>query len=206
MSANRRERSFWADEAGASMAEFGLVAGTLVLVLMGVLDFGTAFWQYNQATKALQLGARLAAVSDPVSSDLKTYDGTSSTVFPGDAMPYFERRCSGAKSTCTNGTFDAAALNAIVYGRGATSCPATPQRLPGMCSAFPRLRPRNVAIDYIQTGLGFAGRPGGSAPTITVRLTGMTYDFIVLNRMLRLPPLSMSGLSVTTTAEDMSGG
>ncbi len=187
------------------MAEFGLIASVVILVLLGTLDFGVAFWQWNQATKALQLGARLAATSDPVSSDLKTWDGTSGSVAPGDPMPYFERRCSGATATCANGTFDATALNTIVYGRGQTSCPATPTGLPGMCSVFPRVKPQNVAIDYVQTGMGFAGRPGGPVPTITLRLVGMTYDFLVLNRLLHLPRLSMANLSVTTTAEDMAG-
>jgi hypothetical protein len=74
-----------------------------------------------------------------------------------------------------------------------------------MCSLFPSIRPQNVVVEYLHTGLGYAGRPGGPVPTITLRLTGLSYQFVVLNGLLRYTPLTMSGLSATATAEDMAG-
>ena len=76
-----------------------------------------------------------------------------------------------------------------------------------MCQLFPRITPQNVIVEYThkQPGLGFAGRPGGPLPSITVRLTGLTFDFVVLDKMLGLPQISMSGLAATATAEDLSG-
>jgi Flp pilus assembly protein TadG len=201
----RHRRSFRRDQRGATAVEFGLIGGMLILTLMGIVDFANAYWQWNRAAKAVQLGVRLASVSDPVSSDLKTYDGTSTTVFPGDDMPAFQRVCTGATATCTNGTYDATAMNTLVYGRGNTACPATPGVMPGMCNLFPSIRPQNVIVEYLQTGLGYAGRPGGPVPTITLRLTGLSYRFIVLNALLRYTPITMSGLSATATAEDISG-
>jgi hypothetical protein len=177
----------------------------VILTLMGIVDFANAYWQWNRAAKAVHLGVRLASVSDPVSSDLKTYDGTSSTVFPGDDMPAFQRVCTGATASCAGGTYDATAMNTLVYGRGNTACPASPGPLPGMCSLFPAIRPQNVVVEYLQTGLGYAGRPGGPVPTITLRLTGLSYQFVVLNGLLRYTPITMSGLSATATAEDMAG-
>lgn len=204
-SSRRRVRSLVRDDQGAVAVEFGLVGGTFILILMGILDLGGAYWQWNEATKALQLGVRLASVSDPVSSDLKTLDGVSLGASPGDPMPYFERKCSGQTTSCTNGTYDVAAMNTLVYGRGQTSCPAAAQSFPAMCQIFARVQPRNLVVEYVQTGLGFAGRPGGPVPTITLRLTGLDYNFVVLNGLLGLPPIPMSGLSATATAEDMSG-
>jgi len=198
-------RSLWRDPGGAVAVEFGLVGSLFILLLFGILEFGTAFWQWNQATKAVQLGVRLAAVSNPVSSDLKAMTGVSGTVEEGDPMPYFQRICSGASRTCSGGTYDETAMKTLVYGRGNTSCPATRQRYPAMCQIFPRIRPENVVVEYTQTGLGFAGRPGGPLPSITVRLTGLAFNFIVLNTMLGLPTISMSGLAATATAEDLSG-
>lgn len=200
-----RARSLLQDDSGGAAVEFGLVGGTFILILMGILDFGSAYWQWNQATKALQLGVRLAAVSDPVSSDLKTFDGTSLGAEPGDPMPAFRRLCSGAQATCSNGTYDAGAMNTIVYGRGNSSCPTGTQSFPPMCQIFPRIGPKNVTVEYVQTGLGFAGRPGGPVPTIIVRLAGLNYDFAVLNGLLGLPSIPMSGLSASATAEDLSG-
>jgi len=201
-----RRRSFWRDPSGAAAVEFGLIGMIFITLLFGMVEFGTAYWQWNQAAKALQLGVRLAAVSNPVSSDLSTFTGLSSTVEEGDPMPYFQRICSGKAATCSGGgTYSAAAMRTIVYGRGNTACPKTPQRYPAMCQIFSRITPQNVIVEYTQTGLGFAGRPGGPLPSITVRLTGIEFDFVVLNNLLGLPKIPMSGLSATATAEDLRG-
>lgn len=209
MSASRhplRTPSLWRDRSGTAAVEFGLIGGFFITLLVGLMEFGTAYWQWNQAAKALQLGVRLAAVSDPVSSDLKAMTGLSANVEEGDPMPYFKRTCSGASQTCSDGTYDTAAMQTIVYGRGNTACPTAVQRYPAMCQMFPRLSPQNVIVEYEQTGLGFAGRLGGPLPSITVRLTGIDFDFVVLDSLLGLPFLSMSSLSVTALAEDMRGG
>jgi hypothetical protein len=195
----------WRDASGAVAVEFGLVGSMFIVMLFGLMEFGTALWQWNQASKALQLGVRLATVSDPVSSDLKTMTGVSGTVEEGDPMPYYQRICSGASKTCSGGTFDEKALQTLLYGPGNTSCPTTTQRFPAMCQLFPRVRPENVIVEYTHTGLGFAGRPGGPLPTITVRLVGLDFDFVVLDELLGLTKVSMSGLNASATAEDMSG-
>ena len=201
----RRPGAFRDDARGATTVEFGIVASVLFTILFGIVDFGYAFWQWSSASKALQLGVRLAAVSDPVSSDLKTMTGLSASVQDGDPMPYYQRVCSGASKTCTGGTFDQTALNTLVYGRGNASCPTTAQSYAPMCRIFPRIKPENVRVEYVHTGLGYAGRPGGPIPTITVSLTGLTFDFIILNGFLGLPSIPMSGLTATATAEDLSG-
>jgi Flp pilus assembly pilin Flp len=201
----RRKLSSWRDQSGAVAVEFGLIGGIFIVLLMGMIDVGQAFWQFNQATKALHVGVRLAAVSDPISSDLKTMTGISGTVEEGDPMPYFQRVCNGATRSCSGGAYDAAAMNTIVYGRGNAACPTTPQAYPAMCQIFPRVQPQNVVVEYTQTGLGFAGRPGGPVPTITVRLTGLDFNFTVLNGMLGLPAIPMGRLSATVSGEDLSG-
>lgn len=193
------------DAAGATTVEFGLVASLLFLILFAITDLGFAFWQWSSATKALQLGVRLASVSDPVSSDLKTLTGLSEAVREGDPMPYYRRVCNGASKSCTEGTFDQAALNTLVYGRGNASCPTQAQPFPPMCQVFSRINPENVVVEYVHTGLGYAGRPGGPLPTIKLSLTGLSYEFIALNGLMGLPAISMAGLIATATAEDLSG-
>jgi hypothetical protein len=201
--------AFARDEAGATMVEFGLVAGVLLTLAFALFEFSHAFHQYNAASKALQVGARRASVSDPVALDLRTLTGLGPAE-PGDPMPAFERRCSGATRSCTAGGFDEAAFNTILFGGPTAACPMTPQVLAPMCAVFPRLRREHVEIDYVHTGLGFAGRPGpagragGAVPTITVRLTNLNFDLVVLNRLLGLPPLAMGGLSATATGEDLA--
>jgi Flp pilus assembly pilin Flp len=197
--------SLWRESSGAVAVEFGLVGSMFIVMLLGIMEFGTAFWQWNQATKALQLGVRLAAVSDPVSSDLKTMTGVSGSVEEGDPMPYFQRVCSGASQTCSGGTYDAGAMRTLVFGRGNATCPTTQQRYPAMCQLFPRIRPENLTVEYTQTGLGFAGRPGGPIPSITIRVTGIDFEFVALDKMLGLPKIPMAGLAASATAEDLSG-
>ena len=54
------------DEHGATTIEFTLVALMFFMLTFGMVEFSYMFWQYNSASKAAQVGARLAAVSDPV--------------------------------------------------------------------------------------------------------------------------------------------
>jgi Flp pilus assembly pilin Flp len=201
-----RNRSFSGDASGAVAVEFGLVGGLFIVMLLAAMDFGYALFQYNQASKAVQLGARLAAVTDPVSADLASFDGTQAGAEPGAPMPYFERRCSGATASCTDGRFDAGALQSLVYGRGNTACPQSSGNYPAMCRIFPRLRPAHIAVDYVHSGLGIAGVSGiRPRPTITVRLIGLNYEFMVLGALLNLPDIPMRGLLATATGEDLSG-
>src|SRR6476469_4516640 len=88
---------------GSVMIEFALIVWLLLTVTCGMVDFSLALYQWNAASKATELGGRLAAVSDPVSSDLSTLTGLGSGVNPGDAMPYFKRVCSGSSQSCSNG-------------------------------------------------------------------------------------------------------
>ncbi len=205
------------DESGATFVEFAAVLTTFVFVIFGFVDFSYVFYQWNSATKSVQYGARLAAVSNPVSSDLSTLTGVSATVLPGDPMPAFSRVCTastanGSSGTCTNsGTYSAAAMQTLLFGRNAdgtarTVCvPAeTNMRLFGMCNIFDRINDaRKVVVRYEYTGLGYAGRPGGPVPTITVNLRDLTYQYVFLGNLLGLSSVALPGFATTVTGEDL---
>jgi Flp pilus assembly protein TadG len=202
----------WRDESGAAMLEFTATMVGFLLILFGTVEFGMAYYQWNAATKAVQWGARLAAVSRPVSSDLETMTGLSAGVLPGDPMPAFDRTCSGATGSCTGGgTYSAAAMQTIVFGRGKTVCNnfETEPRLVGMCNFFPRLTTvQNVEVRYQHTGLGYAGRPGGPVPTVTVRIVNMQYQFLLLGFAVNLLPgftstVNLPSFATTVTGEDL---
>jgi hypothetical protein len=185
------------DIRGNAIIEFSLVIGLFLLVTLGMVDLSFAFAQWNSVSKSAQMLARLAAVSDPVSSDLQTLTGLEGGALPGDPMPSFERVCSGATLTCTGGTYDAAAMNDIISRAN-------------MDKMYPRVTPANVTIRYTYTGLGFAGRPGvagrsgGPVPTITVRLTGLNFNFFFLNGLLGFGPIQIPPMTTTVTGEDLS--
>jgi Flp pilus assembly protein TadG len=69
-------------ERGQAMVEFALVLPILCLILFAIVEFGMAFWRYQQVSAAASEGARRAAVS-------RTYaDRTSRAVTAAkDASP-----------------------------------------------------------------------------------------------------------------------
>lgn len=195
-----------ADESGGVLVEVTVMLTIVLVFVLGSVDFLMAMYQWNAATKAVQQGARVAAVSDPVSIDLQAYTGIGGAVYPGDPMPYFKRICDGAAATCSGGTFSAAALDTIVYGRGSAACgDSTSIYMSGMCDLFARITPANVNITYEQVGLGYAGRPGGPIPSIKVTLQNLPFQFFFLGGLMNFANIQIAPV-VTITAEDMRSG
>lgn len=224
MRARHKFAVFRRDESGAALIEFSLVMTFFLLLIGGIVEFSLLFFQWNSATKALQVGARLASVSDPVADGLRDITGLIGGRKPGDAMPSFKIVCNGSDAACTC-TGDACpasvptrnlnALKRIVYGSdfvpgsadpvcGELGTDATKQRFLGMCDIYNRIRPANVVISYEQTGLGFAGRPGGPVPTITIELRNLTFGFIFLQALMRFAPITVPPMRTTAAGEDLN--
>ena len=211
--------NLWKDENGAAMLEFTAAAFTFFIILFGTIDFAQVFFKWNLATKATQLGARLAAVSDPVAGVLPGLTGVGGAVLPGDPMPAFDYSCTttsatGTTGTCTNtGNYNAAAMQTIFYGRGnvTQTCINTGLNI-GMCNILDgmndqngnALTPKNVTVRYQYTGLGYAGRPGGPVPTITVSLTGVAHNFTLVGGLAGIASVTLPGFATTVTGEDLA--
>jgi hypothetical protein len=185
------------------------------LLTFGLVDFGYALFQYSSATKAAQLGARMAAVSDPVWKELTSVPDPG---VPGSPWTTdYDVLCkgtnaSGSAGTCTGTvpsgvtrTYCPTRMKNLVFGRGQTTCGAVgTDGDPGMCDIFERITPENVEVTYEHTGLGFAGRPSGPVPTITLTLTGLTYQFFALSGLMGFGDVTMPDFKVTMTGEDLS--
>src|ERR1700746_3771421 len=95
---------FTRDNNGGVLVEATIMITIMFVFVLGSIDFLFAFYQWNAASKAVQLGARIAAVSDPVATGLT---GLSTAVVgtfgnPGDqTMPSFTVTCDGHAATCT---------------------------------------------------------------------------------------------------------
>jgi hypothetical protein len=195
--------AFLRDSSGAALLETVIVLNVLMLVLVAFIELGTAVNQWNLAAKAAQIGARLAATSDPVDSTLSAWTGLE-TDPPGQPITGgYDRDCRGDTAECTGGTFDLDALKRIVYGSDPQSCDGSPPTI-GMCDVLASITPENVRIRYQFSGLGYSGRPGGPVPTITVSLTGMTVQFLLLGSFLGLDDLALPSFPVTIVGEDLS--
>jgi hypothetical protein len=157
------------DCGGAALVEFALVLPMLLLLSLGVLDFGLAFWKYAVAEKAAAVGARWAATRGPLYH------------FPADAD------CFTANGTIPSGTSCAVAGGPA--GAWVRTCPgdAACQDLSGLVAAIRKIAPfvqaENVEVEFRGSTLGYVGR-GAPAPLITVRLKGLTYDFVAVGRLL----------------------
>lgn len=198
---------FIREENGTTMVEMALV-GTLLLVLaLGFVDFGYAFYQWNAANKAVQVGARLASVSNPVATGLTleagapanpddvgqpvpsgTYDYVCTANSAGTAS------CSCAAGTCQSLTADQTAFNLILNGDATR---------PGMKSFFPALKASEVRIEYDATGLGYWTRPGGPVPTIKVSIVNHPFQFFFLGGLLGFTNITMPNMLSTVTGEDL---
>ena len=202
------------DETGAVFVELAILLPIVITVLFGSVDLLYAFYQWNAAAKAVEVGARIAAVSDPVAAGLNRL--SNQTVLNGVAMrgrmPSFTVTCNGGSLTCNcigtcigmaPNSYSAAAMDRIVFGRGSTTCgDTTSYYTTGMCDVLSSITPTNVVIMYQQTGLGYAGRPGGPVPTITVSLQNMNFQFFFLSSILG-KTIPIPAMTTTITAEDL---
>ena len=60
------------DQQGSVLVEVTIMLSVTLVLVLGAIDFLLLFYQWNAAAKAVQIGARLAAVSDPVASGLNS--------------------------------------------------------------------------------------------------------------------------------------
>jgi Flp pilus assembly protein TadG len=194
---------FKQDEDGATMVEMTISIVLLLTLTLGFVDFGHAYYQWNAASKAVQVGARLAAISDPVVDALAASTDTPPNADAvGKAVPMgqFSYTCLGAGSPACNANFGR------IY-RGdttGTGCPAlSANQRPGMCHFFPRLQPDNIRVTYVASGLGYWTRPGGPVPTVTVSLQNVTFQFFFLSGLLGFNDIAMPSMLSTVTGEDM---
>ena len=64
-------RGIWACEKGAELIEFALIFPTLLLVVLGIMDFGFLFQRYEVVTNAAREGARVAILPGYADADVQ---------------------------------------------------------------------------------------------------------------------------------------
>lgn len=196
--------SFLKRQHGGASVEFALVIGLFLLMFLTILDFGRLWYAYNAAEKATQVGARFAVVSDPVYPTLQNFDAIDTGVSSGNgdrisSLALGEVSCTQSTCSCSETspgncsvlpgeTTDSTAFDAIVFR---------------MQMMMPQIQPENVTVTYRHVGLGFAGNPFGPdySPTVTVRLTGMQFDFVAPT-LIGLGSVNLPAYATTLTGED----
>ncbi|HKC02066.1 MAG TPA: TadE/TadG family type IV pilus assembly protein [Sphingomicrobium sp.] len=181
----------------ASAAEFALTLPLLLVFLFGIIDAGRFAWEYNKAEKATQIGARFAAVTDPVAPGLVNFNFATGGLNAGDTIPASSLgtiTCNSTTCTCS-GT--------CPTGTG-TPTGAWTQLVARMRQIDPSIQEANVQVLYSGSGIGFAGDPTGMdiVPIVTVQLTNMTFRPLLL---LALQTVNMPDFHASLTAEDSIG-
>jgi hypothetical protein len=207
----QRRQLDWTSGAGA--AEFALVLPLFMVFLFGIIDGARFVWETNKAEKATQVGARVAVVTNVLSSGLRDEDYAGQTaggitIGAGDKIPaeaLGSVKCTSTGCACETapcpsslGTLDSATFNDVLVAR--------------MRQIHPAIQPENVEVRYSGSGFGFAGTAstgGGGAteqmeisPLVTVTLVGLEFRPIT---SLLFASIAMPAFATTLIAEDGVG-
>jgi Flp pilus assembly protein TadG len=207
---------FARNEDGVALVE-GLVVFPLVLLAFSAFfEFSYAVYQWNQTVKAVQYGARMLAVSEPLLdltvSGGKTYlevfadqfdddyTGTATNPVPAAIVA---KSCGAGTTACNTDK-----INRLVYGATSSGInDACGDRLsntiPGMCDINPRIDVSNVLVTYYRDGLGYEGRPDGPVLTIRLEVAGLNFDLPLVGALLNLNQFTIPAQPVTITSEDL---
>ncbi|AGS24939.1 hypothetical protein REMIM1_PD00328 (plasmid) [Rhizobium etli bv. mimosae str. Mim1] len=173
-----------------------------MLVFAAFIEFGYAMSQWNQTVKALQYGARLAAVSDPLTTNFNAVFPTDAAdplnngkATPNDAT--ISSTCGPALANCSM-----AALNRIVLGSDGV-CNVGTDPHPGICDLNWRIKRENLVVTYQRSGLGYWGRPDGPVLTMRLEVRDITFDLPILGGLLGLNDITIPAHPVTITTEDL---
>lgn len=200
-------RRFWAESSGLALTEMLLVFPIFIFVVGAMIEFGTMMFQWNQTVKAMQLGARLAAVSSPL-TDISALNIYTTAVAPGDPAPL-----EGVSVSCGAGTTACDATELARLLTGGDGCGDLSTGVSGICDVAPFIGAENLRITYYRSGLGYVGRPFGPVVSITLEVRNLNFDFLLLDDLSRffardegpvLGAIAIPAHPVTITSEDMS--
>ena len=113
--ARRSRLHLWRAEDGGSAVEFAVVGGVLSLLLLGILDFGRAYWEQIQVGDAARAGADYAEKNGYDSTKIQSAVTNATTLSGVQASPAPSKFCgcpnitTGVRSgsctaTCSDGS------------------------------------------------------------------------------------------------------
>ena len=115
-----------------ALVEFSFVAPVLILLIIGMIDFGRGFYYQTQTTDAARDGARLLAGYEPETSSSDT-DSNSSTCTEGATCdsddtygPGYAAICNEVQRDITNVTFGSPACQQMTNPGPWTVCGTSP--------------------------------------------------------------------------------
>jgi len=161
-------RRFARQETGAALVEYAIVLPLFLLLLLGVIDFGRYSGKFVMVQKALERGARVAAVRPAICAGVPQTH-TRAPVVGNAVPPKFGTSCS-AGNVCAN--------------PGTITCPLDTNNATGaeIWNRIAAVMPNGVVATQVSVSyaydqnLGFVGGP--YVPLVTVELTTANFDFV----------------------------
>ncbi|WP_309089124.1 pilus assembly protein [Phenylobacterium sp.] len=179
------------DDTAATLVESTLVFPLVLVLTFGLLEFGNALWRWNAAEKATAIAARYIATRGPLLTGVpdcfvptSATAGTSCSEVAG-ATSWSTSCGAGGGGDCEGDVVAAALARAQAFA--------------------PFIEANNFRVDVRGSDLGFVGR-GDPVPLITVRLQGLTFDFVVLDALAGVTSMPMPGFDATIVGEDQDEG
>lgn len=202
-----RCRQFLKSEDGTALVEFAIVLPIFLLLFFTLIEFGRMGGEYVMADKAMQRAVRIAAVRPPVCPGVPGFNARG-TVPTGTAPPKFGTACTAGNTVCTS--------PAAATCTGAAGNPTVDEIWTAISPMLPRNASRqNLSFGYsYDPALNFLGGP--YVPSVTVRLTGLSFQFAIPLGPLAslagatgtLPPNSLPfpAMQMTLPGEDLDQG
>ncbi len=173
-------RRFARRDDGAVAIEFALILPALLVFTIGILEFGLILFDYHRASEATRRGSRLSLIQTPLGS----LNSLRTTNFSCTAS-------SGGTVSCTGSTADSDAGTNFAAMKTA------------MTAVFPDITNNNIGISYVASGIDSVSNTDVVTALVTVTLTGITHDLIVLDILpgvpstISYPAFSTSALRAT---------
>jgi len=201
-------RKFLAQEHAGATVEYVALMPLFLFLTFFIMEISIAVFSVGSAEKAVQAGARLILVSDPVVN----------TIADCSANPTNLRvlNCPNA-STNPPGQPCSAGCQSFspVVCAGGTVSPCNSANftilLNRMRSISPLIQASNVTVTYAYAGLGYVGGP--TVPRVTVTVSGVAYGTVMTSLMTRIYNLvrrtpnvltNLPPITVTMTGEDLT--
>jgi len=193
-------------ESGATLVEGLIVFPLMLTVIIAFVEFGYAIFQWEQTGRAIAIGARIAAVSDPVvdAADFQTLGGYAAGL-PGDPVGGAVARVSCVGDGATAGLDECTAdFNRILFGSDGVCRTSYGGALAGMCDVNGRIQASNVIVTYTRNGLGYIGRDAGPVVNVTVQLRDLNFNTFFLGPLFGITTIPIPLSPVTVTGEDLA--
>jgi hypothetical protein len=184
---------FIRDQKATATVEFVAIMPFFMLIAFFILEISVAMFRIASLEKAVQLGARIAVVSDPVVAGVPALNGLGGSGVYGDQCS--TGACTGfTTATCTGGS----------------GCNATFTMIATRMRNLFNVPDAKISISYAYINLGFAGGP--VIPAVTVTASNVPYDTVftaILQKFFTTsgagtsPFVNLPTMSVTLTGEDL---